>query len=236
MERVLFRFTKGEPLRFVGHLDLMRVLERAMRRSRFPIAYSQGFNPRPRMAFASALTLGATSEWELCQLDLAGDLDEAVVRRAFDELQNQLPAGMVIVEVWPIPNEKKNPYIQVRAAGFALTITGEGAADRLSEFFASGPGIPQAREWKLQPFPASPADESAQESGAVVLTLKLPAGERDGIRIRDVVGLIEQTCPPLRVTRLHRTRLWCELDPADVENSKSCGGEPEAAFPLAPTG
>ncbi len=236
MERVLFRFTKGEPLRFVGHLDLMRVVERAMRRSRFPIAYSQGFNPRPRMSFASALTLGATSEWELCQLDLARDLEEAAIRQAFDELQNQLPAGMVIMEVWPIPSEKKNPYIQVRAAGFALTITGEGAADRLSEFFASGPGIPQAREWKLEALPSTPAGDRAPESGAAVLTLKLPAGERDGIRIRDVVGLIEQTCPNLRVTRLHRTRLWCELDPADVENSRSCGGEPDAASPLVMPG
>ena len=93
VERILFRFTKGEPVRFVGHLDLMRVFERAMRRSDFPIAYSQGFNPRPRMSFASGLTLGATSEWELCQLDLARDLSRAEIEAAVEQLRTQLPPG-----------------------------------------------------------------------------------------------------------------------------------------------
>jgi radical SAM-linked protein len=225
MERVLFRFTKGEPLRFVGHLDLMRVLERAMRRSRFPVNFSQGFNPRPRMSFASALTLGATSDGELCQLDLAEDLDAEAVERAFTELRRQLPPGMAIMEVWSIPNEKKNPYIQVRAAAYELTFTGEGAADRVSEFFESGPGIPQALEWSLND---SSRGEGEARIDAVDLTLKLPAGERDGVRIRDVVRILEGACPGLRLTRLHRTRLWCETEPAVVD-SESCGGKSDVA-------
>jgi len=225
MERVLFRFTKGEALRFVGHLDLMRVMERAMRRSHFPVNFSQGFNPRPRMSFASALTLGATSAGELCQLDLAEDLDAAVVDRAFEELRRQLPPGMAIMEVWPIPNEKKNPYIQVRAAAYEITLTGEGATPLVSEFFESGPGIPQALEWSLED---SPRGEGSARTDAVDLTLKLPAGERDGVRIRDVVGILERSCPGLRLTRLHRTRLWCEAEPAEVD-SRSCGGKSDVA-------
>lgn len=203
MERILFRFAKGEPVRFVGHLDLMRVFERAMRRSDFPIAYSQGFNPRPRMSFASALTLGATSEWELCQLELARDNSRAELDAAVDQLRTQLPPGLGILDVWEIPLEKKNPYIQVRAAEYVLALVGEDAADRLKQFFDEGPGIPQALESALEGTP-----------DRTMLTIKLPAGERAGVRIRDLIAELERTLPGIRLARLHRSRLWCELDPA----------------------
>lgn len=204
MERILFRFTKGDAVRFVGHLDLMRVVERAMRRSGFPVAYSQGFNPRPRMAFASALTLGATSDWELCQLDLAEDLDEGRLHKAVAALREQLPGGLAIHEVWPIPLEKRNPFIQVKAALYSLTFVGEGAG-RLRQFFEEGPGLPQAREWALQP--GGGADR-------LVLQVTLPVGERDGVRIRDLVAELEKAVPGVRLERLHRVRLWCEQEPA----------------------
>jgi len=223
LERVLFRFTKGDPVRFVGHLDLMRVVERAMRRSRFPIAYSQGFNPRPRMAFASALTLGATSAWELCQLDLAEDLDEDRVGGAFEALRRQLPPGVDIHEVWPIPLERKNPYIQVRAAEYELSLSGDGAADRMRQFLEGGPGIPQALESALEERP-----------GQVVLRIKLPVGERDGVRIRDLVAELEKGVP-IRVDRLHRARLWCELEPATTQEAES-GEKQAAAAKQAPEG
>jgi len=207
LQRILFRFSKNEPIRFVGHLDLMRVVERAMRRSGFPIEYSQGFNPRPRMAFASALTLGATSAWELCQLDLAEDLDEERVAQAIDALREQLPSGITILEVSPIPLEKRNPYIQVQAAAYELTLSGEEAARRMNEFLQTGPGLPQALEYALE-----------ERSDEVLLKIKLPVGERGGVRIRDLIAELEEAVPGLRVTRLHRARLWCELEPALIHD------------------
>jgi hypothetical protein len=204
VERILFRFSKGEPVRFVGHLDLMRVIERAMRRAGFPVAYSQGFNPRPRMSLASALTLGATSEWELCQLDLAEDLDPARLEAAVAALRAQLPAGVEIQDVWAIPLEKKNPYIQVTAADYELTLVGSGAAEAIRDFVTRGPGLPQARECAV--------DEHADP---VRVKIQLPVGEQGAARIRDVVAELERALPGIRVDRLHRIRLYCELEPAD---------------------
>ena len=203
MERILFRFVKGEPVRFVGHLDLMRVIERAIRRSGFPIAYSQGFNPRPRMSFASALTLGATSNWELCQLDLAEDVEEARLEAAAAQLRAQLPPGLQILEIWPIPLEKRNPYIQVKAAAYELTLAGEDAAGRFEQFLTEGSGIPQALECAVEERPDQ-----------VVLKVTLPVGERTGVRIRDLVAELEKAVPGIRVVRLNRARLWCEQEPA----------------------
>lgn len=211
MERILFRFTKGAPVRYVGHLDLMRVFDRVFRRSGFPVAYSQGFNPRPRMSFASALTLGATSEWELCQCDLARDLQPEELDAAAEKLRAQLPPGIEVLEIWAIPLEKRNPYIQVTAAEYELTLVGEDAARRMVQFLAD-PGIPQALESAV-----------AETEGRTVLKIKLPAGERGGIRIRDLIAMLEEALPGLRGTLLHRAHLWCELDPAASVDRADCG-------------
>ena len=63
--RLRLTFTKTDSLKYIGHLDLHRTLERTLRRAGLPIAYSQGFNPQPRMNLAEALPLGITSECEV---------------------------------------------------------------------------------------------------------------------------------------------------------------------------
>jgi hypothetical protein len=197
-----------------------------MRRSGFPVAYSQGFNPRPRMAFASALTLGATSAWELCQLDLAEDIDRERLDQAAEALRAQLPSGMEVLEIWAIPLEKRNPYIQVRGAAYELTLSGEEAGPRARQFFEEGPGLVQALESAVEERP----------DGAL-LQIRLPAGERAGVRIRDVVAELEKAIPGLRVTRLHRARLWCELDPTADETEptkEECGEAMTRAQPPEP--
>lgn len=223
MERILFRFTKEDPVRYVGHLDLMRVVERAMRRSGFPILYSQGFNPRPRMSFASALTLGATSEWELCQLDLAEDLSPEALEAAVAGLQQQLPPGIRILGRWGIPLERRNPYIQVTAAAYELTLSGEDAGRRMSQFLQEGPGIPQALECAVE-----------LQADPVLLKVTLPVGERGGVRIRDLIAELEKALPGLRVPRLHRARLWCELEPATLQDQTDNGKCDEAVERVSP--
>ena len=56
--RMMVVFEKGETLRYIGHLDLMRAMQRALRRSGLPIRYSNGFNPHIRLSFAAPLSVG----------------------------------------------------------------------------------------------------------------------------------------------------------------------------------
>lgn len=63
--RIRIKFSKNEPMRYTGHLDLFRSWERTFRRSGVPLAYSQGFHPQPRLNLACALPLGFTSDCEL---------------------------------------------------------------------------------------------------------------------------------------------------------------------------
>jgi radical SAM-linked protein len=69
------RFSKGDRLRYLGHLDLTRLLLRALRRARVNLVYSQGFNPKPRVGFSPALTLGLASEAEYIDFESHDPLD-----------------------------------------------------------------------------------------------------------------------------------------------------------------
>jgi radical SAM-linked protein len=68
VQRLRLVFAKDGPARFIGHLDLARTLERMLNRAQIPLAYTQGYNPRPRMQLATALPLGFTSECEIADI------------------------------------------------------------------------------------------------------------------------------------------------------------------------
>ena len=71
--RMLLQFQKGDIVRHLGLLDLQRTMQRALRRSGLPIAYSNGFNPHIVMSFASALSSGIPGDAELLDVSLKGE-------------------------------------------------------------------------------------------------------------------------------------------------------------------
>ena len=77
--KVRLRFAKHGDLRLISHHDLMRCVERALRRAEIPVAVSQGFNPRPKVVFAQALALGIEGHREIVEMDLAEPMAPAEV-------------------------------------------------------------------------------------------------------------------------------------------------------------
>ena len=81
VSKVRLRFAKRGDLRLVSHHDLMRCLERMSRRADLPLAWSQGFNPRPKVAFTLALGLGIEGHREVVEMELAALMEPAEVLR-----------------------------------------------------------------------------------------------------------------------------------------------------------
>src|SRR5690606_31263699 len=102
VQRLRFRFSKFGPARYISHLDLARTLERALNRARLPVAYTQGFNRRPRLQFATALPLGFTSEAELGDVWLMEIVEPAAARA---QMMSRMAPGILIHEVWEVPLE-----------------------------------------------------------------------------------------------------------------------------------
>jgi len=67
-QRIRARFRKGERVRHISHLDVLRYWERAIRRAELPLCYSQGFTPHPKIAFAAPLPLGFIGEREIIEV------------------------------------------------------------------------------------------------------------------------------------------------------------------------
>ena len=100
LQRLRFRFAKSGSLALLSHLDLVRLMERALRRSGVPVSFTGGFHPLPRVQFALALPLGAEADGEWMDVELAEWQDPAWVRQ---RLQAQLPAEFALAEVVEVP-------------------------------------------------------------------------------------------------------------------------------------
>lgn len=100
VQRLRLVFSKGGPARYISHLDLARTLERALNRARIPVAYTQGFNRRPRMQMATALPLGYTSKYELADILLA---EKVKPEQARQQLMTKMAPGIVILQVEEVP-------------------------------------------------------------------------------------------------------------------------------------
>ncbi|MDH3717084.1 MAG: TIGR03936 family radical SAM-associated protein [Planctomycetota bacterium] len=95
-QRYRIRFCKQGDLRWISHRDLLRTLERLFRRADFKLAMTEGFHPRPRMSFASALALGVAALDEVMELELAEAIDATEV---LQRLQQHTVAGLEFTAV-----------------------------------------------------------------------------------------------------------------------------------------
>jgi len=94
--KIKIKYLKGEEIKYLSHLDHIRALERALRRSALPIAYSEGFNPRPRISYLTrALKVGETSDSCQAELTFRTWVKPEVVK---ETLNQQLPAGFRILD------------------------------------------------------------------------------------------------------------------------------------------
>lgn len=106
-------------IRFLSHLDLLKVMERAMRRAQIPVAFSQGFNPHPKIAFGTARPVGLASTCEYFDVELDGELDPEAFRT---RLQEKCPSGVTIEETKEIPPEKPALMAVINCASYQATV------------------------------------------------------------------------------------------------------------------
>ena len=100
-----FKFSKGEGVKFIGHLDVLKAFQRALKRADLPIAYSQGFNPHQLISFASPLSLGYTSEGEYGDFKLTEFVKSEIV---MEKLNNALPNDMKAEKIILLKDGVKN--------------------------------------------------------------------------------------------------------------------------------
>ncbi|MCX7842163.1 MAG: TIGR03936 family radical SAM-associated protein [Clostridia bacterium] len=120
MNNLRIRFVRGEEVKYISHLDLMKVFERAARRSNIPVAYSQGFNPHPNIVFGLPLSVGVTSEAEYADIELSERME---AEDFILKLNMSLPRGLYITEV-AYRTTKSNIMAIISRADYSLVVAG----------------------------------------------------------------------------------------------------------------
>ena len=95
-QKIRVRFAKKDLMRFISHLDLMRLFQRASRRAGLPVAVTEGFNPHLRISIQPAIKLGLKSDSLEAIFKLSGWAKPGDFK---DALQRDLPEGIEILEV-----------------------------------------------------------------------------------------------------------------------------------------
>lgn len=215
--RVRIRYTVTGRIRFLGHRDVARAWERALRRAGQPVAYSEGFSPRPKLHFGLALSVGHESLAEYVDVDFAGPVDVVMLPTA---LSPHLPVGIDAVGAVAIQRADGSLQSIVDACTWQLmcsNVAAEILAQRAAELMAATElpatvtrkGKPVA--WDLRPIII--ALDVAPDDGASLLTVELATAPR-GIRISELLAAFEPLEFSARVTRLNQ---WTTTDGSRTE-------------------
>lgn len=120
VQRLRIIFAKGQAIKYISHLDLAKTIERILRRAELPLVFSQGYNPRPKIALASALAVGFVGQRELVDIWIAPPMEPA---DCLARISGQSPAGLTIHQVTEAPLEQKSLQSLLRQAEYAITVS-----------------------------------------------------------------------------------------------------------------
>lgn len=136
--KIRIKFQKNGVMKFVGHLDVMRYFQKAMRRADIDIAYSGGYSPHQVMSFAAPLGVGITSEAEYIDIEINTLITS---REALKQLNDTMAEGIEVTSFKQLPEDSKIAMSIVDAADYEVCFR-EGYApngnwqERISSFFA----------------------------------------------------------------------------------------------------
>lgn len=122
--KMLVVFEKCPRIRHIGHLDLMRAMQRALRRSGLPVRFSQGFNPHLLLTFAAPLSVGMSGKHEIMEVPLSADVTEEVF---LQKINTALPPELPCLSARIVDDKHPASMASLYAAEYEINIDPEGA-------------------------------------------------------------------------------------------------------------
>lgn len=116
---ILIKYEKGEEVRFISHLEMLRTMQRILRRCQLPLRWSKGFNPHPVMSFASATAVGTLSDDEY--LDIYFDLDISI-NGLTEKLNAVSPVGIKFMSTDEIAEKMPSLTAMLETANYDISV------------------------------------------------------------------------------------------------------------------
>ncbi len=130
--KLRIKFSKQGPVKFVGHLDIMRYFQKAIRRADIDIKYSEGFSPHQVMSFAAPLGVGLTSNGEYMDIEVSSMADCQIL---MDQLNGTMAEGIQVTDCRILEERAKNAMSLVAAADYTLMFRKGKEPENMEDFF-----------------------------------------------------------------------------------------------------
>jgi radical SAM-linked protein len=223
--RIRVRFVKVGKVRWTSHRDLARVWERAIRRVGLPVAYSQGFSPRPKVHFGLALSTGHESLAEYLDIDLdpahAATPAETELADLIGPLSAALPVGIDVTAIGVIPTSLDSLQQAVTSCSWEIEVRGASpesmvaAIDRVlaeTELLLTRERKGKAVTDDVRPYLLDLSVVGPTDAGTQIRAHL--ATQPRGLRIGELIAVLD---PAWEEGRVRRTNQWMLLDGARCE-------------------
>lgn len=192
---IRIKFGKHGVMKYIGHLDMMRYFQKAIRRADIDIAYSEGYSPHQIMSFAAPLGVGVTSDGEYFDIEVRTTKSS---RESIQALNEAMVEGISILEYKKLPDTAKTSMSLVAAADY-LVYAREGyppfadsleeLAEKVRDFYEGQPEICITKQTKkreiemdLKPLIYEMKALALSSGNAPALFLKVCTGSTDNVK------------------------------------------------------
>jgi radical SAM-linked protein len=225
--KVRVQYEKGDAVRFLGHLDVARVVQIAVSRAKWPVEMSQGFSPRPKISFYAPLPAGTAGQEEYFDAVLTKPWSLSALARG---LSGTLPAGFSLHEVQEAPDKEEPLELRIAASAYALDLKGVNVDDlsRSLDAFMAASQVPfvvvrpkESRNVDLRPFILDMGKPNLVSGERLLLEMTIRHDEGRTIRPQWVLGSLSQ--------------FGLDLDPREaiIDRRKILFGQRENSIPGA---
>ncbi|MEA4888079.1 MAG: TIGR03936 family radical SAM-associated protein [Clostridiaceae bacterium] len=213
------RYGRQEPAVWLAHLDMMRTFERSVRRAGLPVAYSQGYNPRPQLSFALPIGVGLATLDDYVDVMMTEPVD---AKTAIQQLNRNLPKGLFIMDAQPVPEEGPSLMSLIAAADYE--IRGEGLTEAIGVLLS----LPPDTAWPAEKFSKGkkidvdirPLIMSMDLQAPNIIKIRVKAGSRENLRPDLLLQLLMRRCglDPVMAGDAEITRLALWIRPTPDAN------------------
>lgn len=231
-------------MKFIGHLDMMRYFQKAMRRAKIDICYTEGFSPHQIMSFAAPLGVGVTSDGEYFDIEVNTSRSSA---ESVEALNAVMVEGVEVTSYVKLPDTAKPAMAAVAAADYRLRFA-EGHKSPYTlqqwqevlerEFWSRGtfPIVKKTKksERELDIRPLVYAFSVSEQDGAIEFFLSVSAGSTDNLRPELVLAAVCERCglgDPAENIRIHRTEVYARGGDGKLTALEKLGEELPRAVP-----
>jgi len=220
-DRWRVRYAKGESVRFLSHLDVLRALARALSASGLPVAYSQGFNPHAKLSLGPPLPVGATGEAEFLEIELVRPVP---ARDVVERLSACLPDGLRVLGAVPLRSKRPSAAeacataYEIRCVAGCAGMTGEELDSRASEVRNLATAeVPKGEGTRVIRPRERILDLAVEAVEPPTLRAVLALGAEGSLRPRDVVFLLTGSKEAAALARVHRRALYRRTSAGQLE-------------------